>query len=234
MKATPPVPAQTPPTAVTEEEIEAVYELNYPRNYPSDTIPPSKPNKIEKNPPSVEGEPMPLLELSHLPAIDLDISPMPVIPPLEVIEFVSPMLNMDLDIADEALNLSNFSVEIAQLFQDYTPQNLKRKAEPQAKFEQLEGEMEAKSKAFENKMEIWEKQHASTIKEWEVKMKVWSKDMEGKQIEWEETYGPKMKEFEKKMKAWEKENEPKLKEYQEKMKAWKIKNFPKENGDSNN
>ncbi|MBD8487941.1 M48 family metalloprotease [Echinicola sp. CAU 1574] len=196
----------------------------YVYSYKTDTTP--APKVVVKV--AAVADPMPVLELSPVPQMDVEIPPVPMIPQLEEMDFVPPMPTIELDISEETSVISEIAIELAQMERDTSIQDKQKRAQLQAKLEQAEKKLEAKTKVFEEKMSEWENEHGKTMKEWETKMEAWGKEMELKQKEWEIAFEPKMKEFETKMKAWEKENEPKIKEFEAKMKEWEKRQREKE------
>ncbi|WP_200975883.1 M56 family metallopeptidase [Echinicola sp. 20G] len=196
----------------------------YVYSYKTDTTP--APKVVVKV--AAVADPMPVLELSPVPQMDVEIPPVPVVPQFEEMDFVPPMPTIELDISEETSVISEIAIELAQMEGDTSIQDKQKRAQLQAKLEQAEKKLEAKTKVFEEKMSEWENEHGKTMKEWETKMEAWGKEMELKQKEWEIAFEPKMKEFETKMKAWEKENEPKIKEFEAKMKEWEKRQREKE------
>ncbi|UCS95315.1 M48 family metalloprotease [Echinicola marina] len=165
-------------------------------------------------------DPMPVLELSPVPQMDVHIPPMPPMPPMTGMEFVPPLPEIQLEITEEASRINEIAMELAQMEMDTSIMDVQRKKELEQELKKVEAKMEVKAQVMEEKMAEWEKKHSKTMKEWESKMEEWNKKMEVKQAEWETAYAPKMEEFQKKMENWEKENEPKIKEFEQKMKAW--------------
>ncbi|GAB3656877.1 hypothetical protein GCM10028791_29040 [Echinicola sediminis] len=185
-------------------------------HYPADTTP----DKTGTRSTSPKTDPMPVLELSPVPVMDALVPPVPAVPPFDPAQFIPPHPEVQLDLAEEGMQIGQIAVKIAELAQDTSKQAEQQRKQLESQLKVLEQKMAKKTKAYEQQMEQWEKKHGEAMKEWEAKMEAWGKEMEKKQSEWETAYAPKMKEFEKKMEAWEKENEPKIKEFEAKMRAW--------------
>ncbi|GGF19265.1 M56 family metallopeptidase [Echinicola rosea] len=193
----------------------------YHYTYKTDTSPAPKPAvKLKVVSGSHPTDPMPVLDLSPMPQMDLQIPPVPAVPPFEGMNFIPPMPDFQLDINEEALEISNLSIKISQLEGDDSQEAEQKREALMAKLEAVQEKMEAKTEVYEEKMEIWEEEHEAQMEEWEAKMEAWGKEMETKQSEWEAAYEPQMEEYERKIEAWEKANEPKIKEFEAKMEAW--------------
>ncbi|AWW31449.1 hypothetical protein DN752_15695 [Echinicola strongylocentroti] len=189
--------------------------------YSIDTTPvPKAKVKAHKATPAPVDDPMPVLELSPMPKMDFEVPPVPLVPPLEGMNFVPPMPVFQLNITEEAMELSNLTIKLSQLEGEDSEEAQQKREALQDMLEEVQDKMEAKTEIYEEKMEEWEVQHESKMEEWEAKMEAWGKEMEAKQSEWETAYEPKMKEYEKEIAAWEKANEPKIKEFEAKMEAW--------------
>ncbi|AGA78256.1 M56 family metallopeptidase [Echinicola vietnamensis] len=193
----------------------------YRHTYRTDTTPAPKVTvKAPTYTAAPPDDPMPVLQLSPMPPMDVAIPPFPTVPPFEDMNFAPPTPDFQLDINEEALEISKLSMKMSQLEDDNSEEAEQQRKALQAKLEAVQEKMEAKAEVYEQKMEAWEEKYAAKMEAWEKKMEAWGEEMEAKQSKWEAAYEPKMKAFEQKIDAWEKENEPKIKEFEAKMEAW--------------
>jgi len=199
------IPGYVKPRAAVKQTVKV--------QFTQDTLPIKKSTKAEKQ------DPMPRLELTPAPKLEVQTPAFPEAPPAPpapVPGFEFPQL----DIKTQTDSMTKIVLELQKLEDDKSPEAQKRKERLQVSMDKIQEDIEVLAGTFAEKIAGWQDKNGLLYEKFEEDLKVWEEKMQKHQKEWESSFEPKMKEFEQKMKEWEKENAPKLKEFEEKMKIW--------------